>query len=337
MNKVRYFLGAAILLISLSCCSNQKKQVDSGTLYISDQTFETSRLSDEADIIPMSVTFQDALGYSVTVDQPGQVAALSGSYAETWLLAGGSLAALTEDAYSERGILPEDGVANLGSLKAPDVELMIRLGIDFVILNAKITEHVALRDTLESVGMTTAYFEVETFADYLSMLKICTDITGEAELYERHGLDIQAQIEDAVAKSQRYLEEGHEAPKVLFIRAHSTNAKAKNSDSMTGAMLKDLGCVNIADSETGLLEDLSMEAIILEDPNFIFVTTQGASTEAAERVLAEGIQSHPAWSGLSAVKNGRYIFLPKSLFHYKPNDRWGESYEILAEILYGEE
>jgi len=34
------------------------------------------------------------------------------------------------------------------------------------------------------------------------------------------------------------------------------------------------------------------------------------------------------------VKEGRYIVLPKDLFHYKPNNRWGESYQYLGEILY---
>jgi hypothetical protein len=35
-----------------------------------------------------------------------------GSFAKTWLLAGGTLSALTEDAYSQRGIEPDDGVVN---------------------------------------------------------------------------------------------------------------------------------------------------------------------------------------------------------------------------------
>ena len=48
------------------------------------------------------------------------------------------------------------------------------------------------------------------------------------------------------------------------------------------------------------------------------------------------IQENPAWSGLSAVKGGRYVVLPKDLFHYKPNHRWGESYQYLGEILYPE-
>lgn len=284
-----------------------------------------------------AVVFLDALGREVTVENPKRVAALGGSFAETWILAGGELAALTEDAYSERGFEPEEGVANLGSLKTPDVEQMMLLNIDLVLLNANIEKQVALKDTLEAAGMTTAYFSVETFEEYLEMLKICTEITGKHELYEENGLAVKAQIEEAMERKDIYLEKGNEPYKVLFVQAHSTKAKAKNSDCMTGAMLKDLGCINIADSENGLLEELSMEAIIMEDPDFIFVTTHGASTEAAEETVAKNLESHPAFRGLTAVKNGRYRFLPKALFHYKPNKRWGESYEMLAEILYGEE
>lgn len=36
------------------------------------------------------------------------------------------------------------------------------------------------------------------------------------------------------------------------------------------------------------------------------------------------------------MKEDRYIVLPKDLFHYKPNNRWGESYQYLGEILYPE-
>jgi len=298
-----------ICLLFLSACAEESKPVPSEN----------------------SVVFEDALGYRISVAQPQKVAALGGSNAETWLLAGGSLAALTEDAYAERGIEPSEETVNLGSVKTPDIEKMILTGIDFVILNPKITEHVALRDTLENAGMTTAYFEVETFRDYLSMLKLCTEITGHPELYEKNGTSVQAQIDAAISRK-----EGRPSPSVLFIRAYSTNARAKGSDTMTGTMLKDLGCRNIADTDGSLLDNLSMEVIIREDPDFIFVTSQGASTEAAEKTLAESIQSNPAWKDLSAVKNGRFIWLPKNLFHYKPNHRWGESYEILANILYGE-
>ena len=42
------------------------------------------------------------------------------------------------------------------------------------------------------------------------------------------------------------------------------------------------------------------------------------------------------WNSLSCVKNGDYTYLPKDLFHFKPNARWAQAYLYLAEILYPE-
>lgn len=50
--------------------------------------------------------------------------------------------------------------------------------------------------------------------------------------------------------------------------------------------------------------------------------------------VEELLASNPAWASLSAVKNGNYYILEKRLFNLKPNARWGEAYEILADILY---
>jgi iron complex transport system substrate-binding protein len=189
----------------------------------------------------------------------------------------------------------------------------------------------ALRNTLEALEINAAYFSVETFPDYLSMLEICAEITGRIDLYEQNGASIQAQIDAVVSGTQ-----GKAAPKVLMLRAGSGKINVRNSGTMAGAMLKDLGCVNIADSDTGLLDNLSMEAIIADDPDFIFVVPYGDSLEKSLETMEMTLISNPAWSGLAAVKTGNYVLLPKDLFHQKPNNRWGEAYETLASILYGE-
>ena len=93
---------------------------------------------------------------------------------------------------------------------------------------------------------------------------------------------------------------------------------------------------NIADSEGSLLENLSMEVVVEEDPEYIFVTTMGSSSEALA-ALSQNIKSNPAWKSLTAVKEGRYYELDPELFHEKPNERWAESYARLAQILYGYE
>ncbi len=274
-------------------------------------------------------SFTDALNNRVHLkDKPQRVVSLVGSYAETWILAGGDLVGVTNDVIKERKMDLPDGTEIVGTIKDPNVEEIIALSPDFVLLSPDIESHVKISETLKKSNIPFAFFKVEHFEDYLDMLKICTDITGNKELYEKNGLAVQEQIDAVLAKIDK-----KDNPEILFIRAFSSGAKAKHDDNMTCKILNDLGTVNIAAKHESLLEELSMEEIIQEDPDYIFVVTMGDS-EKALKALKDGIEKNPAWSDLSAVKNNRYIVLPKELFHYKPNAKWGESYEYVAEILY---
>ena len=191
---------------------------------------------------------------------------------------------------------------------------------------------VDLLPTLEQAGIPTAYFEVSTFEDYLAMLEVCTRVTGRPELYEQYGEQVRAQVDAAVARA-----EGKEGPSVLYLRATGSSCKVKNSEnSVLGEMLAALGCVNIADSDASLLEELSMEAILAAAPERIFIVMQGSDQEKVRQTLESAVLSNPAWQQLSAVKNGRVYYMDQQLYNLKPNARWGEAYEKLAEILYGE-
>ena len=211
----------------------------------------------------------------------------------------------------------------------PDVEQLIAANPDFVIASSNTDGDVALESVLTDAGIAVAYFDVSDFDSYLHMLEICTKITGRADLYEQNGLAVKEQIEQVKERV-----DGSD-PTVLFLRASSQNVKAKGSEgNVGGEMLRDLGCTNIADSDEGLLDDLSMEAIIAADPDYIFVTIQGTDTDAAKKNVEEQLVSNPAWASLTAIRNGNYYWLDKRLFNLKPNAKWGEAYEQLADILY---
>ena len=278
-------------------------------------------------------TFEDFFGNEVVLNEkPKDVVSLLGSYAETWVLAGGELAGVTDDVISEGRIDVTDNMKIVGTIKDPNVEEILSLSPDFILLSSDIDSHVKISKTFQEAGIPCAFFKVECFEDYLNMLDVCTDITGRKDLYEKNGILVQEEIQDVLskiadAKTRNY--------SVLFIRAFSSGAKAKNGDNMTCKMLEDLGTVNIAEKHESLLEELSIEEIIEEDPEYIFVTTMGDTDKAIDS-LKNGIEKNPAWGNLTAVKNGRYIILPKELFHYKPNAKWGESYRYLAEIIYPE-
>ena len=192
-------------------------------------------------------------------------------------------------------------------------------------------------EILESAGITVAYFDVDNFDDYMAMLDICTDITERKDLYEQNGVALQTQIEHIkrdVAESG--LSDTERT--VLLLRAHSSSVKAKGSEgTILGEMLADLGCINIADSDTSLLETLSIESIIRQEPYHIFVVTMGDNTEKAMSNLNQMMEENPAWGMLDAVKAGRFYVMDRKLFNIKPNAKWAESYETLSKLLLGEE
>ena len=274
-------------------------------------------------------TFTDALGREVSVTSFEKTVIALGSLAEIWELAGGTVYGATDDALDGHSLKDPDSVKIYGDVKNPSVESIIADDADFVIFSSAIAKQVELEGSLSSAGVTVAYFNVESFDEYLSMLKICTDITGNSDLYTSNGEAVRERIEQAIEKSK-----GHDAPDILLLRAYSTGVKAKGSDNMTGQMLSDLGCVNIADSDSSLLEELSLESIVRADPDYVFITTMGEDEQAAIAQYESTLASNPAWQELTAVKNNEVHILPKELYHYKPNARWGEAYEKLEEILY---
>ena len=278
-----------------------------------------------------AVEFVDAQGTQVALQSWDRVVSLYGSFAELWLLSGGTLVGATTDAVEERGLDLGGDVALVGNVKTPSLEEVLALEPDFVILSADIEGHVALDESLTDVGVPHAYFRVDNFEDYCTLLRQFCRMTGRDDLFEEYGAAQQQRVERIKAAAAQMQDA---APTVLLIRAYSTGAKAKGTDIFAGAMLAELGADNIVTRYDSLLEDLSMETIIAADPDMILMVPMGANEDAAAAYMAEHFEANPAWAGLTAVQNGCYAMLPKELFHYKPNARWADSYAYLAKILY---
>ena len=278
-----------------------------------------------------AISFTDDLGRMVSLERPERVAALTGSFADLWCLAGGedTLVAAAGDSWTSFGLELPETVTDLGGIKEPDLERLLASEPDLVLLSSNTAAQVELLEVLEQAGLTTAFFHVTNFDEYLNMLDICTRLTGDGQAYTRYGTALEEQIRAAKDRADG------SAPTVLYIRATGSSCKVKNSkDTVLGEMLADLGCVNIADRENALLEQLSMEAILQAEPDYIFAVAQGADDTAARKNLEATLLSDPAWQSLGAVRAGRFHLLEHRLYNLKPNARWGEAYEKLADILY---
>lgn len=320
-------LSIVCMLLLCACAPQTQNEAQTAPTSQTEDTVQTTAA------FGTEVRFTDDLGREVTVNNPQRVICLTASYADVWCLAGGadSIVATTNATWTYFDLPLKEDVVNLGSSSELNLEQLIACEPDLILASCGTDRNMELESAFEEMGMNVAYFSVNSIDDYLRMLKVCTQITGCEENYETYGVQVKQQVEQALTRPDG------SKPSVLYIRATGSSCKVKNSEgNVLGEMLAALDCDNIADREESLLEQLSMEAILEADPEYIFVVLQGADPANAQEILETTLLSNPAWNTLTAVKEGRYYVMDQVLYNLKPNGRWGEAYEQLADILYPE-
>ena len=221
------FLALALLLTGCTAVSTTETTSQAVSQVDSPSSAPESASSQLESAGEVSIT--DSNGSQITLDTSApRVVAAYGSFAEAWLLAGGELVGVTQDALEQRDLgLPED-IAVVGTVKEPNAEEIIALEPDLVLLASDITAQADIRDVLENAGLACAFFQVDTFADYAFMMEQLCAVTGREDLYEENVTQVGQQIEEAQANAAL----SSTRPNVLLIRAFSTGIKAKTDDEL---------------------------------------------------------------------------------------------------------
>ena len=296
--------------------------------------FSSCQVSESDGDSSVFYSFTDSAKNEVKLTKrPEKVAILFSSYAEIWVLSGGNVS-ITVGESVERGFADDSSVlvdATSGHSQI-DLETLVSQEPDLVIGSADYECQLSAVKRCAELGIPSAAFKVETLDDYLKVLKIMCDINGNAAAYEKYGASVESNAHSVI---ERFVSDNKDrSVKILFIRAGSSarSTKAKNADNnFVCAMLKELGTVNIADTESPLLDSLSLEYILKNQPDYIFISTMGDENAAREYVTS--LFGSDTWRELTAVQNGAYAFLPKDMFHYKPNARWDTAYSYLIDLL----
>ena len=259
--------------------------------------------------------------------QADRVIALSESNAELWLLAGGELVATSEDAMDLEG-LNADAVS-LGDMDNVSLEAITALSPDLLIVFSTDPSQKALGETAEGIGIPVYYTNIDGFADYDSVMKQLTDYSGHPEKYKEYVINVRTQIEDVIAQVPESAQGTY-----LLLHVSATKAKVEKNDYFASEIFNNLGLTNIAEDNSSF-DELSTEAILAADPDYIFIVPRG-NEEKALASFEKLFTSNPGWDTLTAVSEGNYYLLSKELFGLKPNADWGEAYGEAYELLYGE-
>ena len=116
MKRIFCALLCGVFLMTLSACGGSKQA-----------PAETETPVEEPTEVVETVTFTDDLDREVTLEKPSRVAALIGSFADVWCLAGGrdTLVAAAEDSWTQFELELPETVENLGAVKEPSVEKLL--------------------------------------------------------------------------------------------------------------------------------------------------------------------------------------------------------------------
>lgn len=280
-------------------------------------------------------TFTDDLGRKVTVKSHKRVVACMGSFADAWQLAGGTLVGASDDAFGHYAV-DSSKVSGVGRSTSLNLESIIALKPDFVIMtgisDGKHATGVSQADAesaLKEAGIPVAFFKVTTFDDYKRMMGVFCAITGRDDLYKKNVTKVGEKIKSAVStysvKSK--------SPSVLIVSAFSKGLVVQNTSGMAGAIVKDLGAVNVADEHPSLLSDFSLEAAVEANPDYVLVLAASDDTATAQKYYDQVVGSNSAWQGMDTVKEGRVTMLDAAHFLYKPNADWAESYVLAGKAL----
>lgn len=280
-------------------------------------------------------TFTDDLGRKVTVKSHKRVVACMGSFADAWQLAGGTLVGASDDAFGHYAV-DSSKVSGVGRSTSLNLESIIALKPDFVIMtgisDGKHATGVSQADAesaLKEAGVPVAFFKVTTFADYKRMMGTFCAITGRDDLYKKNVTKVGEKIKSAVSRYSV----ASKSPSVLVVSAFSKGLVVQNSSGMAGAIVKDLGAVNVADEHPSLLSDFSLEAAVEANPDYVLVLAASDDTATAQKYYDQVAGSNSAWQGMDAVKEGRVTMLDAAHFLYKPNADWAESYVLAGKAL----
>ena len=291
-----------------------------------------------------SVTFEDASSETVTIQKnPQKTVNLYGSFTTLWYEAGGTVegciggdSAITlYQEYIGRDITQDEGVtvvATSSSGKKWDVESIVALQPDLIICSTAMSGYSTIQAPAEAAGIPVIAMSYNDFSDYLKWFKVFCNLNSQEELWDTVAMPALDSVVEILAKCPT-----EDTPRVFSMFSGAESLQANTTNTVVGEMIEEMNAVNIVDeweNASGAERlDINLETVYAADPDIIVVQCH-AGAEVAQQQIQEAYGENPVWQSLRAVQEGQVYYLEKELFHNKPNSRFAEAYQKLAEILY---
>ena len=274
-------------------------------------------------------TVTDDNGRTVTFDKkPERIVVTSASFLDPLYAVGGSVVGRPDS----KSKIPDaaKGVTSIGRVYQIDTEKIISLTPDLVILNKGMNEK--LVETLAANNIRTLVLDMKSYEDVKREIGIFAALTGEKDKGEELVRKMDADIE-AVRTSIP-----QEKKRVAIIHSTGQGLSVQLDGSIAGNIANILGWENTAAGMPALDKNpdaapYSMETLVAQNPDIIFVTSMGEEAEIRASMEAMFAES-PAWQSVGAIRDGRVYYLPQELFLFSPGIEYPKAVQYMARLVY---
>ena len=305
-----------------------------------DAIAELEKIQEDAD----TMTFTDDTGReSVTVKKrPKKVAVFYSSYASMYDELGGKIDLIiggdnAVEVYKfQRGKDITEGknvIVTSPSGKNWDVEKIIAEKPDLIICAMTSNGYGTIEEAAKAAGIDLIGISFNGVRDYAKWAYIYTSLNDNQEAFD----NVALKTIEGVSKIIEEVPIRDHKPQVISIMPVAKGIKGNYTQSDLGTILQDLGTQNRLGGEVkkgaSPRVDISIEDIVKMNPEYIFIQCMNSEDYARESV-EKYLSSTDAWAKVDAVANGHVYYLPRGLFHNKPNSKYVDAYQMIFDYLY---
>ncbi len=271
------------------------------------------------------ITIQDDLGRSFRFNTPPhRIVSLSPGYTETLFALGVGDRVVGVDDYSDYPPAAASRV-KVGGGHHANLERIVALQPDFVVALVEQEEV----DALVARGIPAVRLFPKDFEGVLHTILLLGEVSGTDQRAQQIVAGMNGRIDQIEVRVK-----GLRPPRV-FLELDGTDPVrpfTAGPQSFIGDMIRAAGGWNIAHGIHTPSSQISLEAIVEEDPEIIVLTD---STNPINPQSKEDVLNRRGWAGITAVRKGAVIGVG-NVFFFRPSPRFVDGIELLARIFHPE-
>ncbi|UHA75976.1 ABC transporter substrate-binding protein [Paenibacillus sp. 481] len=184
---------------------------------------------------------------------------------------------------------------------------------------------------IEAIQTKVILTQANSVQDILKSIALIGELTNRKDEAVKVTAQIQSVIDTAKGTAQA------KAPKALLVYGAPGSFAAALPTSLPGNLLELAGGTNVASDYPQLKQytqyaELSVENVVASNPDIIFLLTHG-NPEEVKKSFTKEMEQNAAWKNLAAVRAGKIVVLPATLFGTNPGTKVGEALTTLQQAL----